>query len=138
VSENPVTSRLRRALELLRAGDRGPELEGLVEQGVIAALNSRLGARNLELVGRLNGPDGAPQVICHGDEIEPARFVIELAADGESADVRLELGGGKVPEVLAHVPLAIRYSADALPTDHRWWSDAGGLLMVGELVHQDA
>jgi hypothetical protein len=138
MGENPVTSRLSRALELLRAGDRGPELEALIEQEVIDALNSRLGPRDLDLVGHLNGPDGAPQIICDGREIEPARFVIELAADGEAADVRLELRGGKVPDVLAHVPIAIRYSADALPTDHHWWSDTGGLLMVGELVHQDA
>ena len=138
MGENPVTSRLARALELLRHGDRGPELQRLVQRGVIQALNSRLGPRDLELVGHLNGPDGAPQIVVDGREIEPSRFVIELAANGEAADVRLELRGGAVPATLSHVPIAIKYPADALPSDHRWWSDVGGLLMIGELVHQDA
>jgi len=139
VVETPgVTALLGRALELLRRGERGPQLEQLVKTDIVGALGDRLGDRDLYIVGRVEEPDGAPVVDVGGRELAPGRLLIVLAPNGEAADVRLDLRGGRVPETLSHVPTSITYRAGELPSDHRWWSDVGGLLMVGELAAMDA
>ncbi len=139
MAETPgVTALLGRALELLRMGDRGPQLEQLVKSDLPGALNSRLGDSDLEIEGRVGEPDGAPVVDVGGRELAPGRLLIVLSPNGEAADVRLDLRGGRIPETLSHVPISITYAAAELPSDHRWWSDVGGLLMVGELAAMDA
>lgn len=139
MAEKPgVTALLGRALELLRRGERGPQLERLVKTDLPGALGLRLGDRDLYIEGRVDEPGGSPVVDVGGRELAPGRLLIVLAANGEAADVRLDLRGGRVPETLSHVPISITYPAGELPNDHRWWSDVGGLLMVGELAAMDA
>lgn len=132
-----VIAALSRALEMMRNGERGPELEQQLSEGVVGALNARIGERDLELTAQVDGPDGT-SVIVGGHELEPGRLLIELVDDGHAAKVYLDLRGGTVPEPIAHVPTCITYQASELPNDHRWWSDVGGLLMLGELARPGA
>lgn len=69
-----------------------------------------------------------------GEDLAPGRIVVALAGDGSGVHVRLDLAGRPLPEELARLPIELHYAAAELPGDHRWWSDVGGLLMVGELA----
>lgn len=129
MSELPsVTEVSARALALLRDRNRGAELDELVVARLPAAVSARLAGRPLEVRGE------GTRVVVSGPELGPARLVLELAPDGAWLAVELDMAGRRPPEALAHLPLRLVYAAGSLPTEHRFWSDAGGLLMVGELA----
>ena len=123
----PAVALLGRAVALLGEGGGSAELRRIVEREAPQALAARLPGRTV--TGALAGE--AATMTIEGRDLGRCRVIVELTAAGVHA--RLDLGGEALLDAFADVPLRLDYPADALPSDHRWWSDLGGILMVGEL-----
>ena len=121
---------LGRAVALVAAGGPRADLKAIVEVDAPAAFAERLTERRVTTSGRLTAA-GAELVIA-GPDLGQGRIVVELRAG--AVRVALDLAGEPLPDAFAGLPLALHYPAGELPSDHRWWSDVGGLLMVGELT----
>lgn len=118
---------LGRAVELLRRGGDTSEVRRLVEVEVPRVFAPRLAGRTI--TGAVTG--GVATITIAGAELGRCRVVVEVRP--AAVDVRLDLAGQALPDAFADVPLALGYPAAELPSDHRWWSDVSGLLLVGEL-----
>lgn len=127
MTEPSAVALMARAVALLGRGDDHAELRRLVEVAVPEAFGPRLSGRTV--TGAVAG--GLATVTIVGRDLGRCRVLVELRAEGLQA--RLDLGGETLPDGFSDVRLRLDYPAAELPSDHRWWSDLGGLLMVGEL-----
>ena len=99
----------------------------MVEE-IPAAMTQRLQERSV--AGELTA-DGAALAIT-SPAMTPCRVVVTLSGEGR-VHVRLDTAGRELAPELARLAGDLDYRAGELPSDHRWWSDVGGLLMLAEL-----
>ena len=100
-----------------------------MESEIPAAMAQRLQGRSV--AGELT--DGGAAFAVTGPGMAGCRVVVGLTGDGW-ARVRLDTGGRELAPDLARLYNQLDYRAGELPSDHRWWSDVSGLLMLAELT----
>lgn len=147
------------ALDDLRAG-RAPEQ--IVTLALPEELRRRLARSDLQVSGVLApAPGGSAVVDIAGPALGAARVSQVLHGDGSRVTTALCAAGGRLPPELRAAaaelqtgPFRVREesgpaaerAATALawvdhepadiPSDHRWWSEISGLVLLGELMNE--
>lgn len=154
-----ATDAIRRAFPLLAVEGQDRDLEALrvaVEGDLADAIRHRRGDRDVDVTGKVEAR-GSGVVEMAGPGFGPARIVFALQPGGAVA-VALAAPGGlpadlepvagplrsAAPELgagddvgrvaLGDTVALVSYGAGALPDEHRWWGDVGGLLMLADLL----
>jgi len=134
----------------------------LVTATVPGELGRRLARSDLRVEGRLAPAAGGSAVVdVTGAALGSASVTLVLHGDGSRVTTALCAAGGALPEELrlaaaelqpgpfpiadAEGPAAERAAAalawvehlpDEIPSDHRWWSEISGLVLLGELMNE--
>lgn len=148
-----------RALAALGAG-QAPER--LVVSAIPVELRRRLARPDLEVFGELAAGRGGSAVIeVLGRPLGAATVTLVLHGDGSKVTTALCAPEGRLPEELRLAaaelqpgPFALRdqeglaatraatalawvaHQPSEIPSDHRWWSEISGLVMLGELMNE--